>query len=288
MINTFSVIGGDSRNIELAKILAQDENKVSVYGLEKHNKEINDIKNIEICNSLGDAIEQSNIVIGPIPFSRDGETMNSPFSNVEIDLEDFASWLDKKILFAGSIPEKFYKIAKDTQAVITDIMKIEEIAILNIIATAEGAICKIIEETDVNLQGSNVLIIGFGRIGKILSKKLETLGAKVTCSARKQEDLAWIEAYGYNVMNTYNLQNLDKFDVIINTVPYIIFNKKILEQIDKHCLLLELASSPGGFDLDYIKKTNLKYIPALGLPGKVAPKASANYIKNFIYKTLIN
>ncbi|MBO4293520.1 MAG: dipicolinate synthase subunit DpsA [Clostridia bacterium] len=282
MKNSFSVIGGDARNVELAKMLANNGHEVYVYGLEKSKLGELGIQNIEICNTLEEAISNGNIVIGPIPFSRDGEILNLPLSSKIIELEDFASWLDNKALFAGSIPEDFYEITKDIKVVITDLMKIEELAVLNIIATAEGAISKIIENTDYNLQGSNVLIIGFGRIGKILSNKLRLLGANVTCSARKTSDLAWIEAYGYEPVNTYELGKLENYDIIINTVPQIIVTKEKLEKVNNNCLLLELASKPGGFDLDAVEQLDLNYVPALGLPGKIAAKSTASYLKRFI------
>ena len=283
MNNSFSVIGGDARNVELAKMLANDGHEVYVYGLEKSTLGEQDVKNIEICNTLEEALYNGNIVIGPIPFSRDGEILNAPLSNNVIEIEDFASWLDNKALFAGSISDDFYNIVKNVKVVVTDLMKIEELAVLNIIATAEGAISQIIENTDFNLQASNVLIIGFGRIGKILSNKLRLLGANVTCSARKQTDLAWIEAYGYKAMDTFNLENLEEYNIIINTVPHMIFEKDQLEKINKNCLLLELASRPGGFDLETIENLGLNYVPALGLPGKVAAKSSAGFIKDCIY-----
>ena len=283
MNNSFSVVGGDARNVELAKMLANDGHEVYVYGLEKSTLGEQDVKNIEICNTLEEALYNGNIVIGPIPFSRDGEILNAPLSNNVIEIEDFASWLDNKALFAGSISDDFYNIVKNVKVVVTDLMKIEELAVLNIIATAEGAISQIIEKTDFNLQASNVLIIGFGRIGKILSNKLRLLGANVTCSARKQTDLAWIEAYGYKAMDTFNLENLEEYNIIINTVPHMIFGKDQLEKINKSCLLLELASRPGGFDLETIENLGLNYVPALGLPGKVAAKSSAGFIKDCIY-----
>lgn len=282
MENSFSIIGGDTRNCELAKMLANEGNQVYVYGLEKSNLGEQAIENVEICNTLEDAICQGNIIIGPIPFTRDGELLNSPLANNKIELNDFASWLDNKLLYAGNIPEKFYTMSKDIKVIINDLMKIEELAVLNIIATAEGAISKIIENTDFNLQSSNVLIIGFGRIGKILSNKLRLLGANVTCSARKQTDLAWIEAYGYKPVNTYKLENLERYNVIINTIPYIILKKELLKKVSKDCLLLELASKPGGFDLQAVEKLGLNYVPALGLPGKIAAKTSAKFLKNFI------
>ena len=282
MENSFSVIGGDTRNCELAKMLANEGNQVYVYGLEKSNLKEQDVENIEICDHLEDAIYKGNIVIGPIPFTRDGELLNSPLANNKIEIDDFASWLNNKALFAGSIPDKFYNITENTKVIITDLMKIEELAVLNIIATAEGAISKIIENTYFNLQSSNVLIIGFGRIGKILSNKLRLLGANVTCSARKQTDLAWIEAYGYKPVNTYNLENLENYNIIINTIPYIILKKEQLQKVTKDCLLLELASKPGGFDLQAVEQLGLNYVPALGLPGKIAAKTSAKFLKNFI------
>ena len=283
MNNSFSVVGGDARNVELAKMLANDGHEVYVYGLEKSTLGEQDVKNIEICNTLEEALYNGNIVIGPIPFSRDGEILNAPLSNNVIEIEDFASWLDNKALFAGSISDDFYNIVKNVKVVVTDLMKIEELAVLNIIATAEGAISQIIENTDFNVQSSNVLIVGFGRIGKILSNKLRLLGANVTCSARKQTDLAWIEAYGYKAMDTFNLENLEEYNIIINTVPHMIFEKDQLEKINKSCLLLELASKPGGFDLETIENLGLNYVPALGLPGKVAAKSSAGFIKDCIY-----
>lgn len=163
-------------------------------------------------------------------------------------------------------------------------MEQEELAILNVIATAEGAIELIIHHTNRNLQGSKILILGFGRIGKILAQKLKALDSKVTCAARKQEDLAWITAYGYQETNINQLgENLAQYDIIINTVPKIILTKEKLKQIKKETLLLELASNPGGMDKKEIEKTKRNYILGLGLPGKVAPLASAEIIKNTIY-----
>ena len=78
MSNVFSVISGDRRNVELAKMLAGDGNQVFVFGLDNINQEELKMVNIEIGDSLEDAIFQSNVVIGPIPFSRDGEYLNSP------------------------------------------------------------------------------------------------------------------------------------------------------------------------------------------------------------------
>ena len=163
-------------------------------------------------------------------------------------------------------------------------MEKEEVAILNAISTAEGAIEVAISNTEKVLHGSNILILGFGRIGKVLAKKLEGLSAKVTCAARKNEDFAWIRAYGYNTENINDLgENLSKYDLIINTVPYLIINKERLEYIKKDCLLIDLASNPGGIDFKEAEAMNIKCIWALALPGKVAPVTTAEILKDAIY-----
>ena len=148
-------------------------------------------------------------------------------------------------------------------------MKQEELAILNAIATAEGAIEIAIANTNKNIQNSNILILGFGRIGKVLAKKLQALSANVSCSARKNEDLAWIKAYGYNVENTNLLgENLSEFDIIINTIPHLILDEEKIKYLKEECVLIDLASKPGGIDKKTSKDRNLKLISALALPRK--------------------
>ena len=156
--------------------------------------------------------------------------------------------------------------------------------VLNAISTAEGAIQIAMEETIRTIHGSNVLIMGFGRIGKILAKELQGLGANVYCEARKNEDLAWIKAYGYNAIHLNELDNyLNDFHIIINTIPNLVLDEKKLNLLNKDCLIIDLASNPGGLDRDNAKKIGIKTIWALSLPGKVAPLTSAEFIKDTIY-----
>ncbi len=286
MKNKLAVIGGDLRIAKLAIMLANDGNEVYVYGLEK-SEEIKKQKNIIQCDTIRKAIDNVEIVIGPIPFSSNGNTINMPFSDKEITIREMMHNINAKVLIAGSILPEVYEMANDEYIEIIDIMKREELAVLNTIATAEGTIQVAIENTNRILHGSEVLILGFGRIGKVLARKLAGLSVKVTCAARKDEDLAWIEAYGHKSLNINNLsENLRPFDIIINTVPHIVLTEQKLEYVRKDALLIDLASNPGGIDKKAIKDRNLKFVWALSLPGKVAPTTSAEFIKNTIYNIL--
>ena len=286
MKNKLAIIGGDLRIAKLAIMLANDGNEVYVYGLEK-SEEIKKQKNIIQCDTIRKAIDDVEIVIGPIPFSSNGNTINMPFSDKEITIREMMHNINAKVLIAGAISPEVYEMANDEYIEIVDIMKREELAVLNTIATAEGTIQVAIENTNRILHGSEVLILGFGRIGKVLARKLAGLSVKVTCAARKDEDLAWIEAYGHKSLNINNLgENLRPFDIIINTVPHIILTEQKLEYVKKETLLIDLASNPGGIDKKAIKDRNLKFVWALSLPGKVAPTTSAEFIKNTIYNIL--
>ena len=286
MVKEFAVVGGDLRTIKLAKILAKEGNMVYTYGLEKA-EELKEIKNIIFCEKLIEAVKMVQVVIGPIPFSSDGININMPFSDGKLSIREFMHNLNAKILIAGTIAPDVYELANDEYIEIVDIMIREELAVLNTIATAEGAIEIAIANTNKILHGSNVLVLGFGRIGKVLARKLAGLSTKVTCAARKEEDLAWIKAYGHKGININQIdKNLSEFDVIINTVPQMILTAEKLGYVKQECLLIDLASNPGGIDKKVAKEKGLQLIWALALPGKVAPTTTAEFIKDTIYNIL--
>ena len=282
----FAIIGGDLRIIKLAKMLAREQNEIFVYGLEKA-EELKNNPNIKHCESIKKAIQEVEIVIGPIPFSSNGNTINMPFSDKEVTIREMMHVINAKVLIAGGIIPEVYEMANDEYIEIIDIMKREELAVLNTIATAEGTIQIAIENTNKIIHGSEVLILGFGRIGKVLARKLAGLSAKVTCAARKDEDLAWIQAYGHKATNINTIgENLKQYDIIINTVPHIILNEERLKYVKNDCLLIDLASNPGGIDKKAVKDNQLKFVWALSLPGKVAPTTSAEFIKDTIYNII--
>lgn len=283
---TFSIIGGDLRIINLAKMLVADENEIYTYGLEK-SEELKKQKNIIVCETLQETINKSKYIISSIPFSSDGKIINAPFSNKKIFVNEFMNLLNNKILICGNVSEEIISYTKNNNVKIIDVMKIEELAILNTIATAEGTIKIIISNTDTIIHGKNILILGFGRVAKTLAKKLDSISAKVSCAARKNEDLAWIRTLGYNAVNINNIgNNLNKYDIIINTVPQMILSEEKMKYIKQDCLLIDLASKPGGIDQEVAKNKKINSIWALALPGKIAPVSTAKYIKDIIYNEL--
>ena len=278
-MKNYSIIGGDLRIVNLAKLLAKDKNQIKCYGFENTN-ELKDVQNIENCITIKEALNNSDIVISSVPLTKNGTDIYMPFSGNIVKITDLLEQLTSQIFIAGAIPKD---MLEQGNIKVIDLMQNDELTVLNTIATAEGAISDIILNTNFNLHGSKVLILGFGRVSKVLAKKIKALDANVTCAARKDSDFAWMEALGYNVTNINELgENLNQYDIIINTVPYIILDKERLKYVKHNCFLLDLASKPGGFDQEYISKNKLNYKWSLAIPGKVAPLTSAMYIKNTI------
>ena len=295
-----SIIGGDLRIVRLAEMYATEECNVYTYGVEKYfegyNKKIEEAEynNIFLCNSIEETIKNSNYIVSGMPFTKDNITVNAPFANKEIKLEELKNMLFKensnKKFFAGGIPKDYY-VEKETKKLenidLVDLLEIEELTILNAIPTVEGTIKIAIEEREETIHESNVLICGFGRIGKILCDRFSKLGANVYCVARKESDLAWIREKRYIPLLYSELPRFsDRFDIIINTVPHIVLTEEQLKLFNKNVLIIDVASDPGGIDKASAQKLGLKVITALGIPGKEMPKTAGRYIKETIDKLI--
>ncbi len=281
MKTKISVIGGDKRIEYLIQMLKKEEFNIKIFGME--NSKI--IPKEEKSTSIKECLENSKIIISSIPFSKDGENIFAPYAEKNIKIEELYKYTKNKVLIAGNIKEEIQKKFVNTK--IYDLMKDESLTIMNAVSTAEGAIQIAMQETNKTIHNSNVLVLGFGRIGKVLSKDLLGLGAQVTCEARKKSDIAWIESYGYKSLELNNLEeNINKYEIIFNTIPYLILNKNILKNVRKDCLIIDLASKPGGTDFEECKKLGINAKLELALPGRVAPKTSAKYIKQSIYNIM--
>ena len=158
---------------------------------------------------------------------------------------------------------------------------------MNAIATSEGAIKKAIEMTDFTLNNSNILILGYGRIGKILANNLSGFGAKIYCEARKKKDIALIKSMGYNDIDLSNLDTfLPDMDIIFNTIPHMILDKRRLELLKSNVCVIDLASKPGGVDFEYASQRKVNLCWYLTIPSKDSPYSAAMYIKDIIYDIL--
>ena len=277
-INTFGVIGGDKRQVAMAESIAGDGYTVYTAGMEQASFSPGIQK-----ASLEKTVQNSDFLILPLPATVDKKTLNAPFSKEEILLDEkFVRMLEHKKVFCGMLSRLQSTSDLWSRIDASDYFEREEFTVKNAVPTSEGAIEIAMREYPGTINGAKCLVAGFGRIGKVLSRMLQGLGAKVTVSARKPQDLAWIELEGYQAVSTNKLGETQGYDIIFNTIPALVFDACTLAHIVGKSLIIDLASAPGGVDWEAAQRQGIRAIQALSLPGKVAPKTAGEIIKTTI------
>lgn len=270
-----AIIGGDSRQAFLAGMLAKEGYIVIVAALEK----LEELSSSCFLGDIGEAVTSADIIILPMPVSKDGVTLAAPYSYVPVYLNDIWAVADSSKLIVGGMIDAPH----GRKLNIVDYGKREEFSILNAIPTAEAAIEIAIRETKATLFGSECMVVGYGKIGKVLTRLLIGFGAEVTACARKEADLAWIKAAGAKAVLTGELhEHIEKSDIIFNTVPHPVINRRELAKCKKETVIIDLASAPGGTDFGTAEQLGIKTIWALSLPGKTAPVSAAGIVKDTI------
>lgn len=277
----FGIIGGDLRQVFMSKSMVEDGNDAKIYGNSSDK-----IKENIFVDTIEEVISQSEYIILPLPVTYDGKILNAPFAESEILLEGLLRKLTDKVVFCGGV--NFIKdlISENLDFDIKDYYAREEFEILNAVPTSEGAIHLAISELSGTIHSSKCLVVGYGRIGKVLSKLLKCTGADVTVSARKPSDLAWIQVMGYRGINTNNMPSQLDYDLIFNTVPFKIFGRENLLKCSYKTKIIDLSSKPGGVDFEFAEFLGIKAIHALGLPGKISPARAGEIIKRTIYNMI--
>ena len=226
--------------------------------------------------------EKYDLVVLPLPASTDGENISCPLSKGAVSFDTLSFWIKEggTVLTSKSFP-KLTAVCESRNAQLINYFEREELAVLNCVPTAEGALAAAINAVPITIHEARVLICGFGRIGKLMARYFSALGAHVGVSARKYSDLAWIRALGYEGVDIREPGELEraaaKADIILNTVPAPLFDRKKLMSVKKGAVLIELASSPCVSDTGFAESAGIRIINAKGLPGKTAP-ATAGYI----------
>lgn len=279
----FGIIGGDLRQIYLAKKLQKDKNEVFVCGFENFV----DFDKLKLKSlKMSDLISSSKYIILPVPASRNKKVINAPFSNADIVLsEKLFSNLKNKVVFAG-IVSSLIEDVKPSGLYIRDYYQREDFLIPNALLTAEGAVSIALKEYGKSIFSSRCLVVGFGRIGKILAKLLKNMGAKVTVSARSVKDISLAKISGFETTNVSKINEKADFDLIFNTVPALVLDAAVLSFLSSARMIIDLASAPGGTDKFAAEEFGIKLIPALGIPGKCFPEAAGEIIADVIYKMI--
>lgn len=273
---TVAFLGGDKRQLFAAKAFSDLGYRVYLAGFDM----LKSIGKLIITDELT-AVKNSSIIVFPVVGVKN-KTVSTQYSKSELKISDeILGLLENKIVFSGKA-DLIKRL--NPNIIVYDYLNREEFAVANALPTAEGAIQVAMELYEGTVSGSNCLVIGYGRIGQILSRTLKNLNAKVTVSARRDEHYQYIKADGNTPICTNEILGLNGYDLVFNTVPKLVIYNSILENTDKDTIVIDLASLPGGVDYSKAKQLDITAVQALSLPGKCSPK-TAGYI---IYDTILN
>ena len=279
------VVGGDLRVLTAARELAAHGFETAMFGIDTCEGDCGDVTR---CAALSSAICGAAAVILPLPAMADEERVRCPLTKKTILLREILALMTPaQLLLGGRVSAAARREAAAAGISLLDYYDREELKVSNAIPTAEGALAIAMSEVPYTIHGARCLVIGYGRVGKTLARLLHAVGAKVTVSARRHEDFAWIEADGCQSIHTDALcQSISAFDLIFNTVPSAVLDADVLSQIRPGVPVIELASEPGGIDRAYAQAHGLRTIFAMSLPGKCAPVTAGRIMEESILHIL--
>lgn len=280
-----AVLGGDARELVLIPKLAEMGALVKVVGFEAHQISKPSI----LCETPEKAVESADAVIMPMPGTDANGVIRAVYSEKKLVFdEDLAKKLSGKPVFIGVAKPYLKKLCQKYNIPLIEIAELDEVAILNSIPTAEGAVQLAMEETPFTIHNSKCFVLGYGRVGITLARTLKNLGAHTYVAARSEQDLARIyeqclEPVPFERLDTV----ISRADIVFNTVPAVVLHRKLLKLLPKHCLIIDLASAPGGTDFEAAEELGIKAILAPGLPGKVAPQTAGTFLAEVLPKMIV-
>ncbi len=245
------IIGGD-RRMNIA------QNELSTMGYE--------VDTLGLKDSDNGNLNEADVILLPVPTTRDKVNIFCPQSDKIIPLGALNKLPQKPLILSCGC------YCGDS---CIDYLRLDDFCLLNAVPTAEGAIAEAIKDTPFCLWQSRVLVIGYGRVAKILVDRLRALRCDVTVSARKTRDFAMLDALEIKHICTNDVpQKASQFDMIFNTIDIKLFND--LTPL-KNTYLYDLSTS-GCLDFDKAEQMNIKAKKLPGLPGKIAPDTAGKII----------
>ena len=270
------VLGGDRRSDAIADTLAE----LGAVVLRERGEDSEQ----KIWQSIGWA----EAIVLPTPaFTEDGTVFGLPIPLQARAL--FGVLRSGTIVFGGRISPKIAQEAQEFGVSLMDYMTLEEVCSGNAIPCAEGAIMLAMQQLDVTVQGMSAAVLGYGRIGRLLASRLAVWGAEVSVAVRREDLFPQLRAAGYTplLLPRDGGTLAADYDVIFNTVPAHILSEALLASMQKQTLLIELASSPGGFSPEMAAKHGLRVLYAPGLPAKYAPRTAGALIAEVLVSYLV-
>ncbi|MBP3348302.1 MAG: hypothetical protein J6L92_06035 [Clostridia bacterium] len=267
-LNKITVIGRDNR-ITVAKALLAENGYTVEHVISRDALSRTDI---------------SDIILLPIPY----KDALGRIKGTDITLNELAPRLTcDNYIILGKADGDITSLSDIIGFGIFDINEDLRFKKLNAIPTAEAALGIAMQNTFHTMYGHSAIVCGYGCIAQALARLLVNMGVNVTVCARKHADRIDAEYHGCSTIDFPQLAEcIASADMVFNTCPARVIGAKELDKVKDGCILIDLASRPGGIDHEYAKAHGINSGLYLSLPDIYSPRTSGENLYKMIHATV--
>ena len=272
------VCGGDERSVYLAQLLQEDGHEVACFGLDRAELPSG-------CHSTTVPVEAEAVIL-PVPAEDAQGFLNAPFGVQPCRIEHILDCADSSaVLIGGALSAGIRAAAAQRGMEAYDYMRSSDFTARNAAITAEGAVSELMKKTKTALCDMRILVVGWGRIGKLLINKLRALCPALYLMSQNSEARALARELGCaSIAPDCPSELLGSFDAVINTAPAPVIAD--LRAFRDSCILLELASAPGGLGAVCAEDCGPELSILRSLPGRYAPESAARAVHEAVLDIL--
>lgn len=265
----------DMRQVYLAEILTKRGRNVRC--LDIRNRE-NAGEQLEKLKSF---LVEADMLILPIPVTKvwKQETLNDILNK---------NLVNGTLVLGGCFSKEQTELLQRRDIHYLDFMEDKVVTEENAVATAEGTIAELVNNSPYNIDEAKIIVTGYGCCGKAIAQRLKALGARVTVLARRREVRKEAKKDGFYAVDfAFGPEEAMGTAMLVNTVPAPVVTRTILRELPRDAYILDIASSPGGCDFACAKEYGIRADLVLGIPGKYAPKESAYILERAIERFVL-
>ncbi|GHU68673.1 dipicolinate synthase subunit A [Clostridia bacterium] len=275
------IVGGDMRSQALARIAADNGDSVDIMGLPyvTGTRTVSDVEG-----------ERYDAVVLPLPIAERNGRIPTPLltdgkdgkGGSDITPALIAPTLTGNV-WGGTPDVTLTKTVGERGGRLINPNDMESYAIANAYLTAEGAIVSALARYPGALKGTDVLIVGYGRIARCLARLLTAWNANVTVCARHQDARTWAEAEGCRAVSIGALATeAERCSILFQTAPVMLVDAYVIAGMKPGALVSDLTRE--GVDFTAAEERGLIAWRDSGVPGRYSPEAAGGILYDLIKK----
>ncbi|MCI9456359.1 MAG: hypothetical protein HFE44_05185 [Oscillospiraceae bacterium] len=280
--SVFTVIGGDKRLYFLAQELLKTGPVICCAAVEVPQGAVR-------ADSLREAFQAGDILLFPVPFTRDGETIPAA---APISIQEAVKEIRKehRYVFGGKLPEQLKARCRELNVPFFDWLELESVALPNAILTAEGAILEALQ-AHASLCRTRAAVLGYGRCGKALAARLRGLCTETVVFARNplqraEAEMQCIPAEPLEALS--GSMSMGQYGLLFNTIPSMVMSGEMCSRLSPGAVILDLASGAleQHMDTAAIRSAGARAALCPGLPGKYFPEEAGRILARAVLTEL--